>query len=91
MRPGELIKCRICETANDVDRHHIVPRSIRRDDHELNLVPVCRADHRAIHRKEVDLLPWLTLEEQAHAAGLIGLQQAFRLLAPTAYAQEIAA
>jgi 5-methylcytosine-specific restriction endonuclease McrA len=79
--------CRLCGALGP-DLHHIVNRSLAGDDHPRNLVPACRSCHDAIHAKRVDLLPYLTKGEQGHAARLIGIERAHRLLAPSVYRKE---
>lgn len=43
--------CRVCSLRTDVDLHHLVWREHGGDDVEANIVPVCRSDHEALHRR----------------------------------------
>jgi 5-methylcytosine-specific restriction endonuclease McrA len=38
-------KCRICPSRIDLDRHHLVPRSLGGDDVDENLIPLCHTCH----------------------------------------------
>lgn len=72
--------CRVC-WAPDPDAAHIIPRSrvtpgIGEDPR--NICPLCRQHHRAYDRQngnepQLDLLPYLTNEEQGYAVSLVGL------------------
>lgn len=42
------------------------------------VVPLCRDHHRAYDAHRLDLLPYLTLEEQAYAASKLGLVRALK-------------
>lgn len=61
-----------------VDPAHVVDRSLGGCDDPLCVVGLRRDLHEAYDRHELDLLPFLTLAEQAHAAGHLGLARAFR-------------
>jgi 5-methylcytosine-specific restriction endonuclease McrA len=72
--------CRACVRAHAVDAAHIIPRSrisIGGED-ERNIIPLCRACHAAYDQGTLDILPVLTREEQAYAAELVGLAEAYR-------------
>jgi 5-methylcytosine-specific restriction endonuclease McrA len=64
-----------------VDAAHIIPRSRipgaeAMDAH--NIVPLCRQCHHAYdERRELDLLPYLSKDEQAYAVLLVGLAEAY--------------
>jgi hypothetical protein len=79
-----LVQCRACGVGN-VDVHHVVHRRLGGDGHPDNLIPLCRDCHQAAHDRKLDLLPYLTLDEQGYAASLIGIERAHRLLAPSVY------
>lgn len=75
-------RCRGCgERGRRLEAAHIIPRSrIKADpalaEHENNCVPLCRDCHNAYDSRTLDLLPYLTLAEQGHAALLVGLVEA---------------
>lgn len=66
------------EWTGPIDAAHVVPRSLGGCDHPDCVVGLERAVHRAYDEGHVDLLPYLTLEEQAHAASHLGLLGALR-------------
>ncbi len=70
--------CRYCASSGPLDPAHIVPRSRGGDMDALNIVPLCRTHHTAYDAGQLELLGRLTVQEQAHAAGLVGLAEAFR-------------
>ena len=47
------------------------------------VVPLCTAHHAAFDAHRLDLLPYLTMEEQAAAVRLIGLERALMRLVPS--------
>jgi len=71
--------CRVCG-APATDAHHAVPRSLSRRgrDELLNLLPLCRADHRAFHsgvpipREVFTAAEWRFIEEIAPSVGWLG-------------------
>jgi hypothetical protein len=58
------------------DAAHVVDRSIGGCDDPLCAIPLCRVLHEGYDRHELDILPLLTYEEQAHAVGHLGLLRA---------------
>lgn len=78
--------CRVCShgagfIAVALDPAHIIPRSRVRPgpgEDPRNIVPLCRNCHRAYDEGGMDLLPYLTREEQAYAVELVGLYEAYR-------------
>lgn len=52
---------------------HVVDRSIGGCSDALCVIALCWACHRSYDLHEIDVLPLLTREEQAHAAGHLGL------------------
>lgn len=48
-------------------------------ENPLNVIPLCERCHAAQHGHTLELLPVLTLDEQAHLAGLVGIARAYRL------------
>lgn len=69
--------CRVTGVEH-ADPAHVVDRSLGGCDDPLCTVPLARLVHDAYDRGEVDLLPYLTREEQAHAVGHLGLLRALR-------------
>ncbi|MGH2858613.1 MAG: hypothetical protein ACRDMJ_14150 [Solirubrobacteraceae bacterium] len=72
--------CVACASEHRVDAAHVIPRSLGCGD-ALDVVPLCRACHRAYDAGELDLLPYLELgwrAQLAHAVGHVGLIGAFR-------------
>ena len=93
-------RCRVCHIERGLEMAHITGR--RNDQpkpgtktlyvHPDSIVPLCSVDHRAYDARELDLLPYLTTEEQARAVLDAGsLTLAFRRTAPTSYRVEVAA
>lgn len=61
-----------------LDPAHIVPRPHGGCDHEDCVIPLLRFQHEAYDRGELDVLPYLRLEEQAHAASHLGILGALK-------------
>lgn len=68
--------CRVCGSPGPLDPAHIIPRSRGGDMSALNIVPLDRACHTAYDSGRLELLPYLSIAEQAHAAALVGLAEA---------------
>jgi len=78
-------KCRVCRALTELDPAHVLPRSIGGGDSYLSTVPLCRTCHTAYDRPppgqtRLDLLPFLTYEEQAEAVRVVGIERARRRL-----------
>ena len=74
--------CRVCG-AERVDLAHVIPRSIAPNggDQGASLVALCRSHHRDYDAGRLDLLPYLTVEEQAAAVTAAGgIMAAFRVI-----------
>lgn len=74
--------CRVCGEAR-VDRAHVIPRGFSPNggDDGHHLVALCRSHHREYDGGHLDLLPYLTVDEQAAAvAAAGGLMAAFRVI-----------
>jgi 5-methylcytosine-specific restriction endonuclease McrA len=74
--------CRVCLVHGALDAAHIVPRSrigagLGGED-PRNIVPLCRFHHAEYDQGTLDLLPYLTRDEQAYAVVLVGLYEAYR-------------
>jgi hypothetical protein len=68
------------DTHQHIEAAHIVPRSrvTTGGEHPDNIVPLCTRCHRSQHVGGLELLPFLTTPEQAYAAGLVGIAEAYR-------------
>lgn len=76
-------RCRVCARSGiKLDAAHIVPRSQVSPgpgEHPDNIVPLCAERcHPAFDGRRLDLLPYLTLGEQAYATSLVGLVAAYQ-------------
>jgi hypothetical protein len=71
-----------------VDAAHITPRAIGGCDHEDCVLGLTRRQHRLYDNGELDILPYLTLEEQAHAASHVGLLGALKRTTGERYVPE---
>ena len=61
-----------------VDPAHITPRGVGGCDDPLCICPLTRRNHLLYDRGELDILPYLTLEEQAHAVLHVGILGALK-------------
>ena len=78
--------CRVCGSTQIVDPAHIIARSrvTQGGEDPRNIVPLCRLCHmRADQGTGIDLLPYLTRDEQAYAVELVGLAEAYQRLTGT--------
>lgn len=73
-------RCRVCRSLTELDPAHIVPRSLGGGQSDLAVVPLCRTCHTAFDSHRLDLLPFLTYEEQAEAVRVLGIERARRRL-----------
>lgn len=72
--------CRVCGSPNP-EAAHIVPRSRIKagiGEDARNCIPLDRRCHLAYDQGGLDVLPYLTREEQAYAVELVGLYEAYR-------------
>ena len=77
-REGE---CRACHAGDRaLDAAHVIPRSLGGTEDQDATVPLCRQCHRAYDARELDLLPYLTHAEQAHAVSLVGMFTAWHVI-----------
>lgn len=66
--------CRGCGGMDiPLDASHNVPRGLGGCDSEDCITPLCRRCHTAYEQGKLDVLPFLTLEEQAHAVWHLGI------------------
>jgi 5-methylcytosine-specific restriction endonuclease McrA len=78
-------QCRVCDIGGvQLDAAHIIPRSVSSLEGSmdaLNIVSLCRRCHTAYDSHELDLLPYLTVDEQAHACKVArGLESARQII-----------
>ena len=78
-------ECRVCGSHSGLQAAHIIPRSLGGRQHRDSIVPLCERDHRSYDNFRLDILPYLTHDEQAEAVRVMGLERARRRLAPSAY------
>jgi hypothetical protein len=76
-------RCRVCKTAG-VDAAHVIPRSINPTEANMGadaVTGLCRRCHTEYDSHQLDLLPYLTLDEQVHAVRMAGsLERARRII-----------
>lgn len=71
--------CRVCHRSSvPIDPAHIIPRSRGGTMDPLCICPLCRDHHTLFDQHELELLPFLTLAEQAYAVALVGIAEAYR-------------
>lgn len=73
--------CRACGSTTLLDPAHVIPRSRVTEGGEdpRNIVPLCRLCHMAFDQGTgLDVLPYLTLEEQSYVVGLVGIAEAYQ-------------
>ena len=82
---AEAEGCRICGSTFAVESAHVIARSRISPgpaEDTLNIVGLCGFRgcdaHRSFDEGRLDLLPYLTREEQAYAVELVGLAEAYR-------------
>lgn len=69
-----------------VDPAHVTPRALGGCDEALCVIGLTRHNHLCYDRGELDILPWLSLEEQAHAVSHLGILGALRRTTGDEYA-----
>lgn len=60
------------------DAAHVTPRAIGGCDNELCVIGLHRKQHKLYDEDKLDILPYLTLEEQAHAVSHLGILGALK-------------
>lgn len=78
-------RCRFCCDTRNLQAAHVIPRSLGGGMNADSVIPLCATCHEAQHDGLIELLPWLTRDEQAEAVRVVGIARAFRYLAPSAY------
>lgn len=89
--------CRVCQARERVQAAHTIGRTHDKAKPKLlltgvtatlfvdpvDVVPLCERHHQAYDKRELDLLPFLTIEEQAAAVSHVGIISALRRLTGT--------
>lgn len=82
--------CRVCQSRDHVEAAHTIGRKYDGATSSgvlvvipHDVVPLCREHHSAYDKHELDLLPYLTHEEQAAAVSHVGIVSAMRRLTGT--------
>jgi hypothetical protein len=79
-------RCRVTGSEDLVDPAHVIPRSRvgpPAGEDPRNIVPLERLTHMAYDAGNLDLLPYLTREEQTYAVELVGMAEAYRRVTGT--------
>ena len=80
-------RCRVCKSNRDgLDAAHVIPRSLAPVENQSaeSIVPLCRRCHTAYDCHELDLLPYLTLDESVKAVEVAGtIANAYRIIKGT--------
>lgn len=93
-------RCRVCGIERGLDLAHLAPREHdepkpgrkTRYVEPDNAIPLCRHDHTDFDAHRLDVLPYLTLDEQLHVVRVLGgIEQARMRLAPLDYRRDIVA
>ena len=93
--------CRVCGLQTNLDAAHLAPRKhdkpkrlgvkTRKVDPN-NIIPMCSRDHYLFDAGRLDVLAYLTIEEQVHVVKTLGgIDMARRRLAPLDYRERAAA
>lgn len=76
--------CRVCQSRDHVEAAHTIGRKYDGPIVDSrDIVPLCRTHHTAYDKHELDLLPYLTHEEQTAAVSHVGIVSAMRRLTGT--------
>lgn len=68
-------RCRVCRTGGRLEAAHVIPRSLApgaENQAAANIVPLCPRCHRAYDSHDLDLAPYLVLEEELAAVRSAG-------------------
>ena len=90
-------RCRVCG-GTPVETAHLAPREfddvLAHDIVQVNpngVVPLDRSCHTAFDAHELDLLPYLSLQEQSDCVSRLGIERAYRRLAPSLFREAVEA
>lgn len=93
--------CRVCGLQTNLDAAHLAPRkhdkpkrfgSKTRFVAPENIIPLCSHHHHLLDSGQLDVLAYLTIEEQVHVVKTLGgIDMARRRLAPLDYQERAAA
>lgn len=73
-------ECRACGYDRELDPAHTIHRSQGGGMSAAAIVPLCRACHDAFDSDSLDLIPYLSREEELEAVRVVGLARAYRML-----------
>jgi hypothetical protein len=79
-REGE---CRVCHTPEDLQAAHTVGREHDPDNgrvRDIDIVPLCIRCHAEYDGRRLNLIPYLSMHEQAAAVEHLGIDRAIRRL-----------
>lgn len=74
-------ECRVCNRGDGLEAAHVIGRVHDPADGKVrpvDVIPLCGACHRNYDGRNLDLLPYLTHDEQAAAVGHLGIIGALR-------------
>jgi hypothetical protein len=84
-RKAEEQGCRLCASRFAVEAAHILPRSrimAGPAEDPRNIIGLCGLRgcdaHRCFDAGTLDILPYLSLDEQSYIVGLVGIAEAYR-------------
>lgn len=77
---GRCRSCGVPHAIHPLDAAHTIPKSLGGKATYDSVIPLCRACHDAQHRREIELLPLMTREEEMEAVRAVGLARAYRYL-----------
>lgn len=90
--------CRVCRIERGLECAHLAkrehdrpkPNMRRRYVHPDNVIPLCQPDHQAFDAGELDVLEFLSVEEQVHVVRVLGgIEPARMRLAALDYRRDI--
>ena len=79
-------RCRVCQSAGQVDAAHVLGRKYDSNDGVVqpdDVIPLCRSCHEKYDLRKLGVLPYLSLEEQAAAVRLVGIVRTLRRVDPS--------
>lgn len=92
-------ECRVCHVQRGLDCCHLAPRKHDKPKHvgqkrlfvhPDNCIPLCAHDHYEFDAGQLDVLEYLTLDEQLHVVRVLGgIERARMRLAPLDYRRDI--
>lgn len=87
---GQCRVCKVKQSREPIEGAHTIGRQFqdhfKKDRTSImwvnpdSIVPLCRKCHSLQHARQLDILPYLTNEEQANAVLAVGIMRAFKRL-----------